>query len=529
MSEHRPETDEQEFGNVPIASGGGRRIKRELESEPLPEQAATVQSDQEFLGAVFEQAEQDQAPAALQPELQTEARIDQTGLVADASVAPGPPTRSSDPIPSALELAQEFPVREDSVPEDHVPMDPVDPPGDVGLGQDQDTEGADGSNGHGGAGGSGGGEEPPSEGRRRRRRSKLPGCLIALVILALVGGGLYVAVDKGMDWVSAQFSETEDYPGPGGDNVLFEVASGDSAAQMGRNLKAAGVVKSVQAFIDAAAAEDRSSGIQVGFYSVQEQMRASDVVTILIEPKNRVSNRVTIPEGMRVVDVVDIVEAKTDFTRKQIQAALKDGPALGLPAWAGGNPEGYLFPATYEIGPKDTAASLMKTMVTRWKQAADEADLEAKAKALGYTPNELMIVASLVQAEGRGDDMPKIARVIYNRIENPKNGITNGLVQVDASVNYGLGEKGIARLTTEQLAVETPYNVYLNTGLPPTPINSPGDAAIDAAAHPAKGDWLFYVTVNLKTGETKFVRSYDDFLGLKNELNDYCANESDAC
>ena len=166
-------------------------------------------------------------------------------------------------------------------------------------------------------------------------------------------------------------------------------------------------------------------------------------------------------------------------------------------------------------------------MVTRWQQAAEDADLEAAAEELGYTPGELMIIASLVESEvNRAEDRGKVSRVIYNRLEGDE---TAGLLQIDATVNYALGRDLGLALTEEDLDVDSPYNTRKFPGLPPGPIESPGEAAIEAAANPADGDWLYYVTVNLDTGETKFTDDYDEFLRFKNvELEAYC-DGSDRC
>jgi UPF0755 protein len=165
-------------------------------------------------------------------------------------------------------------------------------------------------------------------------------------------------------------------------------------------------------------------------------------------------------------------------------------------------------------------------MVKRWRQAADDAHLESAAKKLGYTPGQLMTVASLVEGEAaRDEDRGKVARVIYNRLEGNE---TNGLLQIDAAVNYGLHQKLGVGLTTAQLQQDTPYNTYTRPGLPPTPIEAPGDAAIAAAANPTPGGWYYYVTTNLRTGETKFATTYNQFLGYKRELEQYCQTSS-AC
>lgn len=365
--------------------------------------------------------------------------------------------------------------------------------------------------------------------RRARKKRGFSGCLAVLVALALLVGGFYFAVTKGVDWVGDQFSSADDYPGPGSGSVTFEVAEGDAIAEMGRNLKAEGVVASVEAFTAAAAADPDSTGIQVGFYAMKKEMSAEGALEVLLDPANQVKSTVTVVEGLRVEDVMVQLSEQTEWGLAKWNAALADDEAIGLPDYAEGNPEGYLFPATYEIGPKDKPKDILAAMVARWRVAADEAGLEERAAELGKTPAELMIIASLIEAEGRGDDMPKIARVIYNRLDGPGDqGGTNGRLQIDASVNYGLDQELGVALTTEQLEQDTPYNTYTRTGLPPTPIEAPGDAAIAAAANPEDGDWYYYVTVDLATGETKFAETYDEFLEYKAELTEYCTT-SDAC
>ncbi|KQW43059.1 aminodeoxychorismate lyase [Nocardioides sp. Root1257] len=372
-------------------------------------------------------------------------------------------------------------------------------------------------------------EDSSYEGGRRRgnRRRGLPGCLAVLLALAVIAGGVYFVGTWAVDKIGDQFSSAEDYPGPGHGKVTFQVSNGDTVSAIGRNLKAQGVVASVEAFIDAANGNPDSNKIQAGYFPLHKEMASKDVVEVLVDPSNMVKSTVTIPEGLRVDDTVAILAKKTKFKKAAFEKVLDDPSALGLPDYAEGNPEGYLFPATYDFGPDATPESMLKAMVTRWRQAADDADLENAAADLGYTPQELMTVASLVQAEGRGDDMPKIARVIYNRLEIEPNPAA-GYLQIDASVNYALDRPGIAVLTQDQIesVADSPYNTYKQKGLPPAPIESPGDDAIAAAAHPVDGPWFFYVTVNLKTGETKFTDDYNEFLQFKQELKDYCANES---
>ena len=371
----------------------------------------------------------------------------------------------------------------------------------------------------------------PAGGRRAERsRRRGPGCLIALVILALLAGAAYWGVTTGIDKIQDQFSSADDYPGPGSGDVSFEVKEGDSIAEMGRGLKSAGVVASVDAFTEAAGANPESGTIQPGFYPLLKEMKASDVVAVLVDHDKIITTHVVIPEGLRVKDVVEKLVEQTGFPKADFDKALKDPTALGLPAYADGNPEGYLFPATYDFGPEEKPADMLKDMVVRWQQAATDNDLEASADALGYTPQEIMTIASLIEAEGRGKYRVKIARVIYNRLEIDPNPAA-GYLQIDASVNYALDRTGSTVITEEDKdsVADSPYNTYTQKGLPPTPIEAPGDDAIQAALHPADGPWFFYVTVNLKTGLTKFTDDYDEFLEFKQEYQEYCETQSDRC
>ena len=186
---------------------------------------------------------------------------------------------------------------------------------------------------------------------------------------------------------------------------------------------------------------------------------------------------------------------------------LDDPAKLGLPDYANGNAEGYLFPSTYDFGPNDKPADMLKKMVDRWQQAADDARPRGGRCGRSATrPHEIMTIASMIEAEGRGDYRAKIARVIYNRLEIDPNPAA-GFLQIDATVNYALGRPGPAVLTTEEIdsVADSPYNTYTHRrACRPGPIEAPGEESIKAALNPEDGPWFFYVTTNLATGETKF-------------------------
>jgi UPF0755 protein len=231
----------------------------------------------------------------------------------------------------------------------------------------------------------------------------------------------------------------------------------------------------------------------------------------MLEPSSRVVQKVVVPEGWRFERTVAAAAKATGLSPDAIKESLSRAGSLGLPAYAEGNPEGFLFPATYEFQPGVTSDQVVTTMLSRFRQEATDADLASAAKAKGLTPLQVVTVASILEIEGAPRDYAKIARVLYNRLN------TGMPLQLDSTVNYALGTQSL-HLTAAQLATNSPYNTYLNKGLPPGPINSPGDAAIQAALNPAKGSWIYFVTTDPKTKTTKFATTYAQFLVLKAEF-----------
>jgi UPF0755 protein len=284
--------------------------------------------------------------------------------------------------------------------------------------------------------------------------------------------------------------------------VTVVVEPGQNGADIAATLLAQGVVASERAFTETAAVDEASLSIQPGTYEMPQQIPAADALAILVDPTNRVRDAVTVREGLRVPQVVDAYVEQAGMRRAKLEAALADTAALGLPRYADGEPEGFLFPATYEVQPDTTEAAAMAAMTDQFAQVADSIRLEQRARALGYSPREIVTIASIVQAEARlPEDFGKVAQVIYNRLDD-------GLaLQMDSTVAFA-NDVFTVFTSDEQRAVNSPYNTYRFAGLPPGPINSPGEQALEAALDPTPGPWRFFVTVNLDTGETKYARTF---------------------
>jgi UPF0755 protein len=360
----------------------------------------------------------------------------------------------------------------------------------------------------------------PDRNRRRPSRGAFS-CLAVVLALAILLGGGYVAYSFGLSALRDRLRPPADYSGSGSGKVMVEIKDGDAASDIAATLKTRGVVRSLEAFTDAARDDPKSVGIQVGFYQLRKKMSAEAALAVLVRPANRIRNVVTVPEGLRVDQIVDLLVEKTKFSERQYERVLASPRTIGLPSYAQGDPEGYLFPATYELAPNATPRSILTSMVQRYESAVADLDLTAKAKALGYSAHDLMTVASIVQSEGRlANDLPKIARVLYNRLDEDRP------LQVDSTVVYIFRSEGKITTTDAQRATDSPYNTYRNAGLPPTPISAPGEAAIKAALEPADGSWLYFVTTDPSTGETRFATSYRDHLKNVRLFRAYCQENS---
>jgi UPF0755 protein len=344
-----------------------------------------------------------------------------------------------------------------------------------------------------------------SSDRARRSGGSRGAVLLALLALVVVALGAFLGIR------SLSGGSADDFSGDGTGSVSIVVAKGDSLRQIGKTLTDAGVVASEDSFVNAAQSDPRASGIAPGTYVLHQSMSGEAAVALMLDPSSRQVKKLAVPEGWRMERTVAAAAKATGLTTDQLNESLSRAGSLGLPAYAEGNPEGFLFPATYEFQPGVTPDAVVKAMLARFGQEARDSELEASAKALGLSPLQVLTVASILEIEASPDDYDKVARVIYNRL---KAGMP---LQLDSTVNYALGLSSL-HLTADQLATDSPYNTYKNKGLPPGPINSPGDAAIQAALAPAKGPWLYFVTTDPKTKTTEFATTYPQFLALKKKF-----------
>jgi UPF0755 protein len=347
---------------------------------------------------------------------------------------------------------------------------------------------------------------PGKKPRKKGRRAAV--LVLALLLLGgIAAGGVYTF----FTWFTVP-----DFEGSGTGDLVIEVENGDSTRQIGTVLAQNGVVAAPESFTRAAQAEDRIRSVQPGFYQMRRQMSGAAAVAMLLDPASRVGeldirggvqlDDTRAPDGTVAPGVLSLV-AKATCARldgqeqcvsvDELRSAMTDTDpaALGVPEWAlegvsAAEPrrrlEGLLVPGRYDVPPGTSAVEVLRGLLATSGERLAASGLVAGAQSIGTDPYQVLTIASLVEKEAINPDMPKVARVIYNRLGAGRR------LELDSMVNYPLDLQAL-RTTAEDRARPGPYNSYAVAGLPPTPIAAPGREAIAAALEPAPGPWLYFV------------------------------------
>ena len=372
---------------------------------------------------------------------------------------------------------------------------------------------------------------PPKNKKRRRIGGWIALGVVLLILGGIAGGAYYVwntyedKIREVMGW-----EEPKDFEeGLANGETTITIESGFTGQPISQALYDAGVIKTPDAFYDYLIETGQNPTFQPGVYKLQKQMTSEAALAALMDSANRQEFTAQIPEGFTLDGTLQRISEGTGIPLADLQAAAADPSAYGVPVdpaivATGGQPlEGWLFPATYTFDPSVTAQSAIQTLVDRTVQSLDAAGVPAEDR------QRVLTVASIIQREARYEvDMQKVSRVIQNRLD-PNNQETFGKLQMDSTAQYGFGEMhdGTVSSSEEALNDPNPWNTYYHTGLPIGPISNPGDVAIDAAMHPADGPWLYFVTVNLDTGETVFTSTYSEHLEYVDQWQQWCSDHPD--
>lgn len=344
---------------------------------------------------------------------------------------------------------------------------------------------------------------------------------VLVVVLVIGGGGAWFAWSNYESKIREIFGlpANNDFVGDGvAPDVQITIESGDFGDAIAQKLVDAGVTKSFDAVYRLLLA-DSTIVFTPGTYSLKTAMSAASAIEVLRDPANRITLKVTIPEGSVLSTTFEKLSEGTGIPVAEFEAAATDPTAFGISSKAP-SIEGFLFPATYEFNPGQDATSILHTMVD---------EMDRRLDALGVPENKrysVVTFAALVQREAGSnpDDFGKIARVFQNRLD------AGWKLESDATVAYGTGNLHTVWTTDEERAdAGNLYNTYVHNGLPVGPIGLPGEVALEAVLNPTPGPWFFFVPVNLKTGETKFSETSAQHGAAVQELRAWCnANSENA-
>ncbi|MFD5541588.1 endolytic transglycosylase MltG, partial [Streptomyces sp. NPDC127079] len=377
-----------------------------------------------------------------------------------------------------------------------------------------------GGRGKGGKEPKGGKKTKGGEGAKKRRNG-----FACLVVCLVFGGGAATVGYFGWHFYQNRFGASPDYTGSGnGETVTVQIPKGAGGYDIGRRLKEAGVVKSVDAFVHAQSQNPKGNTIQAGAYTLKKEMSAASCVLLMLDPKSQAN--VVVTPGERAAAVYVALDKKLGLsagTSKKL--ARTEYKNLGLPSYANTNSkimdplEGFLYPGTYPAAKGMKPDAILKQMVAAAKEQYATYDLVAEAKKYDLdSPLQVITVASLVQAEGKThDDFRKMAEVVYNRLKYT-NTETNRLLQFDSTFNYLKGTSNIHISESEINSNRSPYNTYTQKGLPPGPIGNPGEDALKAALNPTDDGWMYFVATD-GVSNTEFAKTNAEFEKLKEKFN----------
>ena len=313
--------------------------------------------------------------------------------------------------------------------------------------------------------------------------------IITAVILVstLLAVALYVVLKPSND-----FS-----PGSPGPEVAVSVVPGATGTEIAKLLFQRGVTKSVQAFVSLALKDDSANGIGPGTHNIQTHLSAREALTQLLDQR-RMADQVVIKEGSTYSDVLKVLQnAKNIDSTKSV----KKGQVTPFLKNKLNSLEGQLYPAHYSFAPDTPIDIALQDMVSAFAAQSRTTGLTSGFQK--YSPYEVLTIASMVQIEGDPTDFNKVAQTIYNRLR------IGMPLQLNSTVQYAANLRGRISLSIAATKIDSPYNTYKYVGLPPTPISNPSKLAIQAALHPAEGDWLYFITVS--PGDTRFTSQYSQF------------------
>jgi UPF0755 protein len=329
--------------------------------------------------------------------------------------------------------------------------------------------------------------------------SRLVAMLVALGLCAAVAVVVYSALGETLSFSRVTPQQLGAPVGGSPDRVVFTVRPGQSASDVGEELQRRGLIRSALAFRWEVESKGLGTKLEAGDYELSPTMSTGEIVAVLGRGAISPGTAMTIPEGWRADQVARHAQELKLASAEEVLRVVRSPAEFGLapPDPAARSLEGYLFPDTYDFDPQTPPAALVEKLLRQFDRRFND-DLRRRAVERGITIHQVVTIASLVEREAADPaERPLVSAVYQNRLATGMRLDADPTVQyavanldLNQALQYGFWKRD---LTLEDLKVDSPFNTYRVTGLPPGPICSPGLASLQAVLEPAKVGYLFFV------------------------------------
>jgi UPF0755 protein len=300
--------------------------------------------------------------------------------------------------------------------------------------------------------------------------------------------------------------------------IEVTIPQGSSASQISSILDSTGTVTSGLAFELYLRNENLTDKLRPGTYEIQNNLSFEDITSILLKGPPLKTYTITIPEGLWLSETLSTISAQTGYDVSQLENSLISGQVVSkylpnndyteLQNW-----EGLLFPNTYQIDIESNGETILQTLVNELEIRFGNLTSTQSIPEWITTPTQFFTVASLIEAESKLDeDRPLVSSVIKNRLDESM------LLQIDATVLYSL-QKRKSQVLLIDLQIDSPYNTYKYTSLPPTPISGFGERSMNAIMNTPENNYIYYLLTDIN-GKMTFTNSYEEFINLKNKAKE---------
>ena len=335
--------------------------------------------------------------------------------------------------------------------------------------------------------------------------------LVAMLTSIIFASSAASSIEKSIDVINSENTQEVKI-------VFISIPQGSSATDITSILDNKGLISSSLAYEIYLRNENMSDKLRAGEYEIANNLEFDELTEILLKGPPLKTYNITVPEGLWINETLESISSQTGFDVELLENSLVSGLVNSKYVYLGDysqlqNWEGLIYPNTYEINLEANGEDILQLMVTELENVVERIFQDTELPYWIENYNQLFVIASLVEAESKlEEDRPLVASVIKNRLYDDM------LLQIDATVLYAL-QKRKSQVLLVDLQVDSNYNTYKYTGLPPTPISGFGERSLLATLAAPESDFIYYLLTD-KNGKMSFTNDYSDFINMKNKAKE---------